>query len=82
MVEDEVVCARNDRVLTMVKTLRQTGNVCDYIYEFEKLMNQINGMSELDKASNFITGLQDNIAAYVTLFDKGDTLIGAKQEAL
>jgi hypothetical protein len=39
-------------------------------------------MSELDKASNFITGLQDNIAAYVTLFDKGDTLIGAKQEAL
>jgi hypothetical protein len=65
-----------------LKTLRQTGNVCDYIYEFEKLMNQINGMSELDKASNFITGLQDNIAAYVTLFDKGDTLIGAKQEAL
>jgi hypothetical protein len=65
-----------------LKTLRQTENVCDYIYEFEKLMNQINGMSELDKASNFITGLQDNIAAYVTLFDKGDTLIEAKQEAL
>ena len=57
-------------------------NVRDYIYEFEKIMNQMTGMPELDKASNFIEGLQPRVAKYVNFSGKCNTLMDAKKEAL
>lgn len=60
----------------------KTRNVSDYIYEFEKLMNQITAMSELDKAFHFIEGLQAEVAKYVNYSGKGNTLYEAEKEAL
>ena len=43
---------------TLLKRLRHTGSVRDYVNEFNSLMLDIKNMSEEDKHFNFMSGLQ------------------------
>ena len=69
------------RELTSLKQ-EKSRNVTDYIYEFEKLMNQLTGMTELDKAGHFLEGLPRNIEKYVNFSGKVNTLMEVEREAL